>query len=582
MAASAAADNLAVEAAELPTPAATPAPAAEPRLPLGELLVHAGRLSRQQLQEALAAQQHEAPRRRLGEILVERGFVSAKTLAQGLAHQHGLEFVDLARVEVEPAATSLLPEQFARRAQVLPVRFLTDDLLLVAVADPTNVTTADDLRLALGLNIRLAVADASALEGTIERTYRVHIEIRHESDAEELSRLQDVRGADGTATASDLVNSFLSRAIAEGASDIHFDPQERELIVRARIDGVLRRMAEIPKALEPSVTGRLKIMGLLDIAEKRMPQDGSFAIRFGDQPVDVRIAVVPTKHGEHAVLRLLHRAVKLELPELGMSPEAERLFLHAIRQPFGAVVACGPTGSGKTTTLYAALDRLNEEGRAITTVEDPVEYQLPGVNQVEVHSKIGLTFARGLRTILRSDPDVLLIGEIRDEETAAIAIQAAMTGHLVLTTLHTNDAPSAIARLESMGIEPALLASSVNCIVAQRLARRLCLHCREAYAPEAAELQSIGYPSGEQLPTLHRATGCLQCAGTGYHGRVAVYEVLPVEGRIRSLIEASTEEIYAAAVAAGMTTLRQDGLRLCLAGVTTAEEIRRIVGDRLS
>jgi type IV pilus assembly protein PilB len=507
---------------------------------------------------------------------------SPKTLAQALARQHGLEFVDLARVEVEPAATSLLPEQFARRAQVLPVRFLADDLVLIAVADPTNLTTADDLRLALGLNIQLAVADASALAGTIERTYRVHIEVKQEGDAAELSRLQNVLDSDGTATTIDLVNSVLSRAIAEGASDIHFDPQERELIVRARIDGVLRRMAEVPKTLEAGVAGRLKVMAALDIAEKRMPQDGSFAIRYGEHPIDVRIAVVPTKHGEHVVLRILHRAVKLELPQLGMSPDAERLFLHAIRQPFGAVIACGPTGSGKTTTLYAALDQLNEEGRAITTVEDPVEYQLPGVNQVEVRSKIGLTFARGLRTILRSDPDVLLVGEIRDEETASIAIQAAMTGHLVLTTLHTNDAASAIARLESMGIDPVVLATSVNCIVAQRLARRLCLHCREAYVPEGAELQAIGFPAGQQTPTLYRAIGCLQCTGTGYHGRVAVYEVLPVEGRIRKLIEASTEQIFAAAVEQGMTTMRQDGLRFCLAGMTSVEEVRRVIGDRLA
>jgi type IV pilus assembly protein PilB len=265
-----------------------------------------------------------------------------------------------------------------------------------------------------------------------------------------------------------------------------------------------------------------------------------------------------------------------------MSPEAERIFLNAVRQPFGAVIACGPTGSGKTTTLYAALDMLNEEGRAITTIEDPVEYQLPGVNQVEVHAKIGLTFARGLRTILRSDPDALLVGEIRDEETAAIAIQAAMTGHLVLTTLHTNDAPSAIARLESMGIDPAVLASSVNCIVAQRLARRLCFHCREAYTPGRRELRAVGLAAGAQAPALYRAHGCLQCAGTGYRGRVAAYELLPIEGRIRSLLEGSTEEIFDAAVAQGMTTLRQDGLRLCLAGVTSVEEIRRVVGDRLA
>jgi len=295
----------------------------------------------------------------------------------------------------------------------------------------------------------------------------------------------------------------------------------------------------------------------------------------------VRVAVVPTKHGEHVVLRILNRAAKLDLPDLGMHPEAERLFVHAIRQPFGAVIACGPTGSGKTTTLYAALETLNEEGRAITTIEDPVEYQLPGVNQVEVHAKAGLTFAQGLRTVLRSDPDVLLVGEIRDRETAEIAIQAAMTGHLVLTTLHTNDAPSAIARLQSMGIDPALLATSLNCIVAQRLARRLCLHCRDAYVPDEAELRAIGLAAAEQPPTLQRAQGCLQCAGTGYHGRVALYEVMPIQGRVRLLLGAPTEEIVAGAVAEGMTTVRQDGLRLCLAGTTSTEEVLRVVGDRL-
>jgi type IV pilus assembly protein PilB len=340
-------------------------------------------------------------------------------------------------------------------------------------------------------------------------------------------------------------------------------------------------MAVIPKAMEVGVIGRLKVMAQLDIAEKRLPQDGSFSIRYGEAPVDVRVAVVPTKHGEHVVLRLLQRGMRLELPELGLSAENELAFLASIHQPYGAVIACGPTGSGKTTTLYAALDRLNDEGRAITTIEDPVEYQLAGVNQVEAYTKIGLSFASGLRTILRSDPDVILIGEVRDEETAKIAVQAAMTGHLVLTTLHTNDAPSAVARLKNMAIDPALLAASVNCIVAQRLARRLCSHCREQYAPDEAELAAAGLPADERSRTLYRATGCLQCSGTGYRGRVAIYEVLPVRGPVRTAIEGSTEELAAAAAAQGMTTLRQDGLRLCLEGTTSVEEVRRVVGDRL-
>jgi type II secretory ATPase GspE/PulE/Tfp pilus assembly ATPase PilB-like protein len=570
-----------MEAAELPTPPAVQSASVESRALIGELLVRSGQITAEQLEQALAEQKEDG--RRLGEILVARGWLTTKALAQALAEQHGLEFVDLARVEVEAAAMSLLPEQYARHAQVLPVRFIGDDLVQVAVADPTNLRTSDDLKLALGVNVQIAVADAAALEGTIERTHRVYIDISYDGDDEfERSRPTDLLDRpDDEAPPIELVNSVLSRAISEGASDVHFDPQEDETIVRARIDGVLRRMAEIPKALESSIAGRLKVMAGLDIAEKRLTQDGSFSIRYGEQPVDVRMAVVPTKHGEHLVLRLLQRAIKLKLDELGMSPAVESIFLHSTHQPHGAVIACGPTGSGKTTTLYAALDLLNEEGRAITTIEDPVEYQLPGVNQVEVFPKIGLTFARGLRTILRSDPDVLLIGEIRDEETAAIAVQAAMTGHLVLTTLHTNDAASAVARLKNMGIPPSLLANSVNCIVAQRLARWLCLHCREPYEPSAEELEAAGLVEADGAQTLYRANGCLQCAGTGYHGRVAIYEVMPVRGRIRSMIEASTEELAAAAVEEGMVTLRQDGLRLCRAGLTSLDEIRRVVGDRI-
>ncbi|MGB2952757.1 MAG: GspE/PulE family protein [Gaiellaceae bacterium] len=562
-----------MEAAELPLPSA------DLDRRLGELLVRSGHASLEQVEEALAEQPGSGLR--IGEILVARDAVSTRAVAQALAEQFGLEFVDLAHVEVDPDAASLLTEQFARRAQALPVRFLEDGLVQVAVADPMNLHTADDLRLALGMNVKLAVADASALEGTIERTYRVYIEVVHAGDEEaEHGRLEDVLERSGdSAPTIELVNSILSRAIAEGASDVHFDPQPAETLVRARIDGVLRRMAEIPKPMEPAVVGRLKVMGGLDIAEKRLTQDGSFSIRHGEHPVDVRVAVVPTKHGEHLVLRILHRAVKLALPELGMSPASEATFLRAIRQPYGAVITTGPTGSGKTTTLYAALDLLNEEGRAITTIEDPVEYQLPGVNQVEVYSKIGLNFARGLRTILRSDPDVLLIGEIRDEETAAIAVQAAMTGHLVLTTLHTNDAASAVARLKDVGIEPRLLATSVNCIVAQRLARRLCLHCREQHEPGEEELAAAGW-TGAPEP-LWRAIGCLQCSGTGYRGRVAVYELLPVLGRVRTLIEATTEEISEAAVEQGMTTMREDGLRICREGVTSLDEVRRVIGDRV-
>jgi type IV pilus assembly protein PilB len=328
----------------------------------------------------------------------------------------------------------------------------------------------------------------------------------------------------------------------------------------------------------------MKIMAELDIAERRAPQDGRMTIRVGGKPMDLRCAVLPTTYGEQLVLRIMNRpGGRLGLGELGMSPTAEQAFARAIRQPYGAVLAVGPTGSGKTTTLYAALDVLNEEERVLMTIEDPVEYQTAGINQIEVNFKSGLTFARGLRTILRSDPDVLLVGEIRDEETARIAIQAAMTGHLVLTTLHTHNAASSVARLADMGVEPSLLATSINCIVAQRLARRLCVHCRTSYVADPAELADLGLdPVGEET-ILHRSAGCVSCAGTGFAGRVALYEVMTVQGKLRRLIESgSTEEIFAEATAQGMATLRQDGFRLALAGISSLDEIRRVTGDRLS
>ena len=576
-------DRCAVEAAELPPPLPPELRRAESRPQLGVMLLRDGHLTMEQLEAALA--EKESGGARLGEILVAHGWVSGAVVARALAEQHGLEFVDLVHVDVDPSALSLLPEKLARRYEALPIRFLDEATVLIAVADPTNVLASDNLRLALGLNVRLAVAAGPDLVRTLGEVYRVAVEeARPEYVAETDPRLvEDVReGAATSAPAIKLVNSLLARAIEEGASDIHFEPQASGLVVRARIDGVTRRIAEVPMSLQPAVTSRLKIMGELDIAERRTPQDGRVSIRFGGTPMDLRIAILPTTYGEKVALRILHRAKgRLGLPELGLSPTAEVAFTRAVSQPFGAVIACGPTGSGKTTTLYAVLDFLNDEGRVLTTIEDPVEYQIPGANQVEVNTRSGLTFARGLRTILRSDPDVLLVGEIRDEETARIAIQAAMTGHLVLTSLHTHNAASSIARLKDMGVEPGLLATSLNCIVAQRLARRLCVECREPYAPSEAELAGKDM-QGAGGETLYRSRGCAHCAGTGYSGRVALYEVLPVHGRIRRLIEASTDEIFAAAVEDGMTTLREDGMRLCRAGISSVDEIRRVTGDRLA
>jgi type IV pilus assembly protein PilB len=567
-----------LEAAGLPHP--LPLHLVQPgtRVHLGTLLVRDGLLSVEQLEEALAEKEESGAR--LGEIIVERGWVSGGALARALAEQHELEYLDLTQVEIDPAATSLLPEKFARRYHALPIAF-EENAVLVAVADPTDVVTSDDLRLALGLPVRFAVVSLMDLEHAISRIYRTVNVYEEHDEVEDVGgdEIQDV--AEAGAPAIKLVNQVIGRALEDGASDIHFEPQAKNMVVRARIDGVTRNLMEIPRSMQSAVSARLKVMGELDIAERRIPQDGRVSIKVHGQPMDLRIAILPTTYGEQVVLRILHRSAgSRTLGDLGMSKHAADAFARAIRQPYGAVIACGPTGSGKTTTLYAALDMLNDVGRVLTTIEDPVEYQIAGVNQIEVNTRSGLTFARGLRTILRSDPDVLLVGEIRDEETARIAVQAAMTGHLVLTTLHTHNAASSIARLKNMGVDPELLATSINCIVAQRLARRLCLHCREAYEPSAEELAELG-DYGAPGTVLHRAVGCSECAGIGYAGRVALYEVMEIRGRIRRLIEASTEEIFAAAVEQGMLTLRQDGMRLCIEGVSSLDEIRRVTGDRL-
>jgi type IV pilus assembly protein PilB len=542
-------------------------------MPIGELLLRAGHATQEQINQALELQ--PLLHKRLGEILVEKRWATPRAVAEALAEQYGLEFVDLTQVAVDTRATGLLQEGFAISHQVVPVRFLDENNLQVAVADPTNLNTTDELRLALGVNCTLAVAAADALASTISRNYRMSVAVSDK--APEFDEVDDETMADG---ALDLVNDLIGRAVNAGASDIHLNPQPRDVLVRFRVDGVLRDQAPIDKRLQNATAARVKVMAQLDIAEKRMPQDGSFVVYIGGNAVDVRAAVLPTKHGEQVVLRVLQRETKLELPDLGMSPEMENAFMQAIEQPHGAVISCGPTGSGKTTTLYAALDRLNDGLRSIATIEDPVEYQLPGVMQMEVHNKINLTFGRGLRTILRADPEVILVGEVRDEETAKIAIQAAMTGHLVLTTLHTNDSASAIARLRTLGVDSDLLAGSINCIVSQRLARRICMHCREAYEPSQEQQISMNLISTGNNPTLYRAMGCLQCGNTGYSGRVALYELMPVHGLGRVLLDGSTDEIFEAAVASGMRTLRDDGVRQSLAGVTTLEEVRRITGDR--
>jgi type IV pilus assembly protein PilB len=558
--------------------------AAHPWPALGALLLRDGALTVEQLQ--LALEEKRSSPKRLGEILVDRGFVTPTQVSRVLAEQHELPFVDLVREQVDPAAAGLLSEELARRYNAVPVRFLADGSVLVAVADPTDVVVSDDLRIALGTTVRVGVASAETIARTVNRIHGGELELVEEQEDEhvdegENATVIDMRDASSLAPAIKQVNVMLSRALELGASDVHFTPQRKRLLVRARVDGVMRELGSIPKNLQPAVTSRLKVMAELDIAEKRAPQDGRLSLRSGDRSIDVRVAVLPTSFGEKVTLRIMASGdAAASLSDLGLTDAAAAELERAVQQPFGAVIAVGPTGSGKSTTLHAALARVNDDERVITTIEDPVEYQVPNADQIEVNPRAGLTFASGLRTILRSDPDVILVGEIRDEETAEIAFQAAMTGHMVLSSLHAQNAASAIARLKDMGVDPGLIATSLNCIVAQRLARKLCQHCREPYVADDAERTELGLAPADAQAWLYRASGCEACSYTGYSGRVGLFEVMPIRGRIRSLIESSTEEIFAAAVEAGMTTMRQDGLRLVLAGVTSLAEVRRVTGDR--
>jgi type IV pilus assembly protein PilB len=552
---------------------------------LGTLLVRTGALTAEQLDEAVAAQKESGMR--LGELLVERGYATRAAIARALAEQHSLEFVDLSVTPIDHGAVNLLPSTLARRYGAVPVRFLEDGALLVAVSDPTNVVHADDLRLALGVPIRVGVAAADAVTAAITRADAAEIELDDDDGMDDFDTLPagdgdnvvDLQEAGANAPAIRQVNRLLRHALDLGASDIHFAPGKGAVRVRARVDGVLREIATIPKAMQSAVMSRLKIMGQLDIAERRLPQDGRASIKMGSRSLDLRVAILPTMHGEKVTIRIASVSEQaMSLAQLGMTPETEAAFMRAISEPFGTIISCGPTGSGKTSTLYAGLELLNDSERSITTIEDPVEVQVAGIDQIEINPKAGLTFASGLRTILRSDPDVILIGEIRDEETAHVAFRAAMTGHLVLSTLHAHSAASSIARLKDIGVDPALLATSVNAVVAQRLARRLCTECREAYTTSAAESAEVGVRRGAKL---YKPVGCAACGDTGYRGRVGLYELMPIIGEVRRVLDRSTEEIAEAAVAQGMATLRQDGLRLCREGVTSLAEVRRVTSDRL-
>jgi type IV pilus assembly protein PilB len=521
---------------------------------LGAILVRRGRISRESLEEALASIQ---PEERLGEALIRLGLIYEEDLATALAEQFGLKYLRLDTRSLEPVPVSLLPEATARELEAVPLR-VTDDRIRIAVADPTNIVAADSLKMALDMDVELAVAERSAVHAAIDEVYAQVGAPEAAVASSQSPRLEVVAidAADGVAPAVEAVNAALRRGIDLRASDIHFTPQRNGLVVRARVDGVLRGLQTVPGDLQDAVTARLKVMGQLDIAERRLPQDGRVSMTFAETELDLRIAVLPTGWGEEVALRVHYQAEAgpRTLLELGMDDGTRRIFEWALRQPSGGVVVCGPTGSGKTTTLYAALALLHDGARSIISIEDPVEAPIEGVVQVPVNARIGLTFARGLRTILRADPDVILIGEIRDQETADIAMQAALTGHLVLSTLHAENAAAAMTRLAGMGVQPDMLESALRCVASQRLLRRRCSGCarRVKAAPQTAP------------------AGCARCGWTGYAGRIGLYEAVAVGAR------ATGEGVVTA------TSLEENARALVEQGITTHAECERVYGATLS
>lgn len=550
---------------------------------LGDILLDDGLVTREQLDQAL--EEHHRVGRALGRVLVEQGVLSESQLVAALATQIGLQFVDLTDYPVDSSAVTSVPASVCRRYTAIPVGY-EDAKLLVAMADPANVFAIDDIRSLTGREVRPVVATKADVLATINRFHRADSDLDDLTSSigtEEEDELSSVHEVVEDAPIVRFVNLLITQAVADRASDIHIEPTERDVRVRFRIDGVLHEMMRSPKTIHSGVISRLKIMAEINIAERRVPQDGRMSIAVNGNKIDLRVATLPTVWGEKIVMRILDNSTALlKLADLGFLDHNYERYALTFTKPYGMILVTGPTGSGKSTTLYATLNLISRPEVNVITVEDPVEYRIAGINQVQTNAKAGLTFASALRSILRSDPDVVLIGEVRDHETAQIAIEASLTGHLVLTTLHTNDAPSAVTRLIEMGIEPFLVGSALDAVLAQRLARRLCLRCKEAYTPTPEQLRSARFAhwhDGEDLPTLYRPVGCTACAKTGYKGRLALHEVMLVTEEIERLAvaRASGVEITRMALEQGMTSLRDDGMHKVAAGITSLEEILRVV-----
>jgi type IV pilus assembly protein PilB len=555
------------------------------RKKLGEILREESLITETQLMSALAKQKET--NERLGKILVNMGYVKEAAILRILEAKLGIPIVRIARHELDIDIVNLIPEHLAQKYKVIPIE-KDGDRIVLAMADPLNVLAIDDVRITTGCDIEPAIASESEIENAINSYYGKDsiekiVENLPDDMAVELdqSGLKHLREIIEEAPIVRLVNSLITQAVVSRVSDIHVEPREKELKIRCRVDGVLTDINSFPKRMQSAIISRFKIMADLDIAERRVAQDGRFSIKIDNKEIDLRISTLPTIYGEKVVIRILDKSRGLlSMEELGMLPAALAKFRKVITHPYGIILVTGPTGSGKTTTLYSVLSDLNSPEKNIITLEDPVEYTLNGVNQVQLNIKAGLSFANGLRSVLRQDPDIIMVGEIRDSETAKIATQSAMTGHLVLSTLHTNTAASTLARLMEMGIEPFLVSSSVVGIIAQRLVRRLCSECKEHYRPSNEMIEKLGFINKEGEPIVFfKPVGCPVCGNTGYRGRLAVHEVLFMSPRIRDMvsIKATADRIQKVAIEDGMMTLREDGMRKVALGLTSLEEVLRVV-----
>jgi type IV pilus assembly protein PilB len=556
---------------------------------LTDVLVDLGYADRERVQRAIeeARAKPTTPER----LLLDERAITPEQLSHAIAERYGLDHLDLGVYKVDMTAANLLSATAAKRYGAVPVGYVDDHTLLLAMSDPANVLAIDDIALLTRLDVKPAVASEEDIASLVARMNRfeeaVQEAVEESEDGAAPLEIVDLRESAEDAPVIKLVHSIIAQAAERGASDIHFEPQPdergrsgRELRVRMRIDGVLSDETMVPKRMVPGVVSRIKIMSDLDISERRIPQDGRVGLTIEGRHVDVRVVTIPSVHGESVVLRILDKDnIRLELEKLGLQAHELDRFRRSFNRAYGSVLVTGPTGSGKSTTLYGALLELNTPEKNIITIEDPVEYQLQGITQVQVNNKAGLTFATGLRSMMRADPDILMVGEIRDRETAQIAVEGALTGHMVLSTLHTNDAPSAITRLVEMGIEPFLVASAIECIVAQRLARTLCAHCKRRTIIPAQALRDHGYAAQFDIEA-YEPVGCVRCGGMGYRGRIGLYEVMLISDEIRTLTleRGSAAQIAAVAQREGMRRLREDGLEKVKSGLTSMAEVARVTG----